>query len=115
MNWRFVRLELGRTGEFPTGSVSRAFLVSLPLDDSDVVDGGAIDRCPSRAKVRRHWAAEPDECGTLIRSGCNWALHCDGKPDRKLHLDGIPIRLGGQVTVVEPDGTVLPLKVASVR
>lgn len=115
MHWRSVRLELGSTGEFPTGSVSRAFLVNLPLDDFDVVDGAALARAPSRATVRRHWSSEPDERGQIVVSERDWAVRCRGKPDRMLRLDGTPMRLGQQVSVVEPDGTVLPLKVASIR
>jgi hypothetical protein len=115
MNWRIVRLELGRTCDFPAGSVSRSFLINLPLDESDHVDTTAIERSPSRATVRRHWSTDPDERGTLVRAGEDWALKCKGRPDRLLQLDGTPIRLGRKVSVVEADGTVLPMTVASVR
>ena len=115
MSWRSIRLELGSTGDFPAGSVSRAFLVQLPLDDFDVVDGAALASNPSKATVRRHWCTEPDERGQLVPSGPNWAVRCVGQPDRVLKLDGTPMRLGQQVSLVEADGTVLPLKVSSVR
>ena len=115
MNWRFVRLELGSTREFPAGSVSRAFLVNLPLDDDDVVDGAALAGMPSKATARRYWSTEPDERGQIVPSGSYLAMRCRGRPDRILRLDGRPMRLGQQVCVVEPDGTVLPLRVASVR
>lgn len=115
MNWRSIRLELGSTGEFPAGSVGRAFLLKLPLDDFDIVDGDALATNPGRAGVRRHWSTEPDERGQIVASGENWAMRCPGKPDRVFRLDGTPIRLGQHVSVVEPDGTVLPLKVASIR
>src|SRR5690349_8889466 len=61
MIWRSIRLELASTGEFPGGSVSRTFLVNLPLDDHDAVDRAALARNPRRATVRRHWSTEPDE------------------------------------------------------
>ena len=115
MHWRCIRLELGSTGEFPAGSVSRAFLVNLPLDDFDSIDSAALARTPTRATARRHWSSEPDERGQIVRSGRNWAIRCDGKPDRVLRFNGTPVRLGQRVSVVEPDGTVLPLKVASIR
>lgn len=115
MIWKSIRLELGSTGEFPAGSVSRAFLVNLPLDDYDVVDGAALAETPSKATARRHWSTEPDERGQMVPAGPHWAMRCRGKPDRILRLDGAPMRLGQQVTVVEPDGTILPLRVASVR
>lgn len=115
MNWKSIRLELGRTGEFPTGSVSRAFLLNLPLDDFDVVDGAALAQAPYRATARRHWSTEPDELGQIVPIGSDLAMRCQGKSDRILKLNGTPVRLGQQVAVVDPDGTVLPLKVASIR
>jgi len=115
MIWKSIRLELGSTQEFPAGSVSRAYLVNLPLDDFDVVDGVALARSPSRATVRRHWSTEPDERGQMVPLDGDWAVRCDGKPDRVLRFDGTPMRLGQQVAVVDPDGTVLPLKIASIR
>jgi len=115
MIWKSIRLELASTGAFPSGSVSRAFLVHLPLDDSDFVDKAALARSPMKATARRHWSSEPDERGHLVPSGREWAVRCRGKPDRLLHLDGTPLRLGQHVSVVEPNGTVLPLKVASIR
>jgi hypothetical protein len=87
----------------------------LPLDDYDVVDRAAVQRNPSRATVRRHWSAEPDERGLLVQSGPHWVMHCEGRPDRLVQLDGMPVRLGQQVSMIEPDGTVLPFKIASVR
>ena len=115
MIWKCIRLELARTGEFPAGSVSRAFLVNLPLDDFDAVDKAALAKAPAKATARRHWSTEPDERGQIVPSGAEWAVRCRDKPDRLLRLNGTPMRLGQQVSVVEPDGTVLPLRVASVR
>lgn len=115
MIWKLIRLELASTGEFPAGSVSRAFLVNLPLDDFDVVDATVLGCAPSRAIARRHWSTEPDENGSIVPAGPDWVIRCDGKADRVLRLDGTPMRLGQQVSIVEADGTVLPLKVSSVR
>lgn len=115
MNWRSIRLELASTREFPSGSVSRAFLIQLPLDDFDSVDAAALANNPSKATVRRYWSTEPDERGRLVPWGSDWAVRCLGKPDRVMQFDGTPIRLGQQVSVVEPDGKVLPLKVSSIR
>jgi len=115
MNWRSIRLELGSTGEFPAGSVSRTFLIKLPLDDFDAVDGAALTENPTRATARRHWSTEPDERGQIVSSGENWVMRSEGKPDRVLWFDGIPMRLGQQVSLLEPDGTILPLRVASIR
>src|SRR5205807_1664582 len=64
-NWKNVRLELAPNEEFPVGSVSRAYLIRLPLDDSDLVDLSALEEYPHRAIVRRFWSNEPDETGLV--------------------------------------------------
>lgn len=115
MNWKSIRLELAKTGEFPAGSVSRAYLICLPLNDQDTIDRAAIRRDPAKAIVRRHWSTEPDQRGVIIPAGHEWTMRCDNNPDRKLQLDGMPLRLGQHVSVVEPDGSILPFKIASVR
>jgi len=114
MNWKNIRLELASTEEFPAGSVSRAYLIALPLDDQDTVDEAAVVRSPNRATVRRHWSTDPDESGLVMRYDGRWYLNCDGK-ERVLDLDSQPVRLGTRVTVVETDGKVFPFRVASVR
>jgi hypothetical protein len=115
MNWRLIRLELGKTVEFPTGSVSRAYLVRLPLNDHDHVDEDALAQNPSKATVRRHWSTEPDQAGLMIQCGADWGMRGANMPERVLQLNGTPVRLGQQVSVREPDGSVLPFKIASVR
>ena len=115
MIWKSIRLELASTREFPAGSVGRAFLVNLPLDDHDVVDGAVLAQSPSRATVRRHWSTQPDERGQMIPLDGDFAMRCEGKPVRLLRFNGTPMRLGQQVSIVEADGTVYPLRVASIR
>lgn len=115
MNWKSIRLELASTGDYPAGSVSRVYLIRLPLDDHDTVDSAAFFETPAKATVRRHWPAEPDERGLLVQSGSDWTMCCNHEERRLLRLNGTPLRLGHHVSVVEPDGTTLPFKVASVR
>lgn len=114
MNWKSIRLELGSTSDFPAGSVSRAYLLRLPLDDDDSVDEHAFSITPRKATVRRHWSTEPDERGFVVRSGGRWSIACDGKL-RLLDLDSHPVRLGAPVSVIEPTGEKLPFRIASVR
>lgn len=115
VNWKNIRLELAQSPEFPTGSVSRAYLLRLPLDDNDFLDEGALLNSPLLATVRRHWSADPDETGLVQKVDGAWALSCNGASARMLRLDGRPIRLGQQVSIVEPDGAVLALRIASIR
>jgi hypothetical protein len=42
-------------------------------------------------------------------------MSCNGTYARVLRLDGRPIRLGQQISVVEPDGAVLGFRIASIR
>ena len=114
-NWKNIRLELGRTNEFPAGSVSRAYVVRLPLDDNDLVDEAALQTSPHRATVRRYWSTEPDESGLVVRVEGGWTMHCNGSPVRMLDLDGRPIRLGQQIAVEEPSGVQLPFRIAGIR
>jgi hypothetical protein len=114
-NWKNIRLELARTEAFPTGSVSRGYLIRLPLDELGSVDRIAFDRTPYLATVRRYWSSEPDEAGLVLGAVEGWAMRCDGKPDRLLRLDGQPFRLGDEVAVIDGDGTRLPFRIASIR
>lgn len=113
--WKNIRLELSPTDEFPAGSVSRAYLLRLPLDDNDHVDRDAFDVNPGKATVRRHWASEADEWGKLEPGNDEWLLHCEGKADRVLKLDGQAVRLGQCLSIVEADGETLPFRIASIR
>ena len=74
MNWNTIRLELAETHEFPDGSVSRAFLLRLPLQKSGWINEDEIAKNPSRATVRRFWASDPDRTGHIVRSDGSWAL-----------------------------------------
>lgn len=115
MNWRSIRLELASTGEFPAGSVGRAYLIRLPLNDEDKVDREAFLQHPFKATVRRHWSTEADQRGLIVESGSEWVMHCGNKAERLLQLNGTPLRLGQHISVTEPDGSVLPFKIASIR
>ena len=114
-NWKVIRLELAPTEEFPTGSVSRGYLIRLPLSDADSLDRSAFEQNPYRATVRRYWSTERDEGGHMLEVNGKWAIRCNGSQDRLLDLDGKPIRLGQKLSTIEPDGTILPFRVASIR
>lgn len=114
-NWKTIRLELCGTAEFPTGSVSRGYLIRLPLNDSDQVDEAEFAEKAHRATVRRYWSAEPDEAGQILRSDREWIMSCGGRPCRIVKLGTQPVRLGQLIAVIEPDGTALPFRIAGIR
>ena len=118
MNWKSIRLELARTNEFPEGSVSRAYLLHLPLDDDGFIDEQALGHLPAQATVHRFWPNEPDLSGYVIRTPRGWALsYAIGEEDDETvyHLETHPIRIGEYITLTEPDGRQLPFRVASLR
>lgn len=113
-NWKTIRLELARTDGFPSGSVSRGYLMELPLQSDGRVDTGAVAEKPHRATVRRYWSTEPDQLGLLVPGDRAWSMQCKGALQRTLMLDDQPVRLGEQLSIVEADGAVLPFTIASI-
>jgi len=113
--WKSIRLELDRTDDFPTGSVGRAFLLRVPLDDEGRIDEAAFANSPHRATIRRHWSSEPDESGHLERLEDGWAMRSNGKADRMLKLAGEGLRLGERIVLVDTTGAALPFRIASIR
>lgn len=115
MNWNTVRLELARTREFPRGSISRAFLLRVPLDGAGMIDAAAMTANPRRATVQRLWSSQPDQSGRVVRAASGWCFSFprrDGK-DTVFGFDGEPLRLGGSVGVTDPDGNRLSFRVAN--
>jgi|SRR5690606_17952383 hypothetical protein len=114
--WSLVRLELGRTPEFPEGSASRAYLLRLPLGPDFLIDANALAHNPGMATVRRFWPNERDEMGYVFRKGKGWAFSFAlGKHDDEglYHLEPEPLRVGESVTVLERDGRRYPFRVVS--
>lgn len=112
--WKNIRLELGCTEKFPRGSVSRGYLIRLPLDSESRIDRAAFALHPHRATVRRYWSTEADEIGEVVEKDDGWALRCNG--DRHIvELDGKPVLLGSQLSIVEADGSVLSYNIASIK
>jgi hypothetical protein len=116
MHWKTVRLELASTEEFPRGSAGRAFLLHVPLASDGRIDRAAVDRQPDRATVHRFWASEPDAFGVVEPNDGGWALQFAVGAGVKLIflLEDAPLRPDGQVSVLQPGGTSLSFRIASV-
>lgn len=117
MSWNKVRLELAQTDEFPRGSVSRAYLMRVPVDDRGMIDEHAILANPRRATVRRFWASQADRNGHVARAAGAWCFCFNGQDGEQLicRLGCEPLRTGAHVTVTEADGMPLPFRIASMR
>lgn len=114
MNWKTIRLEMAGNPDFPTGSVSRGYVLRAPLHEDGAIDEPALTAAPRRAIVRRFWSTEPDESGHLVLENGLWALRFIGKPDRLIPV-GSRLCTGHQVSVTEPEGKALKFRVASIR
>ena len=117
MSWNTFRLELAQTDEFPRGSVSRAYLVRVPVDESGMIDEDAILANPRRATVRRFWASQADQNGHVARTADAWCFCFIGQNgDQAIcRLGCEPLRTGAHITVTEADGVPLPFRIASMR
>lgn len=117
MDWKTVRLELGSSDAFPHGSVGRAFLLHVPIDNDGRINRGVLEQHPGRATVRRYWPSEPDAFGTIEPCNDCWALQCGKgtKHDVTFLLDAVPLKPNHSVCVRAPDGTMMPFRVANVR
>jgi len=116
--WSLIRLELGRTPEFPEGSASRAYIMRLPLTADALIDATALAQNPGMATVRRFWPNQPDERGYIVRKGKGWAFSYalgDDDDEDLYHLESHPLGPGEYVTVIERDGKRYPFRVASVQ
>lgn len=113
MSWSTIRLELASTRDFPSGSVSRGYLIRVPLGDNGSIDEVSLAEAPHKATVRRFWSTEPDESGRVVDVDGHWALRCNGYPDRRLSTKSL--ELGEEVAVIDAEGGRLPFRVASIR
>ena len=117
MNWKAIRLELGRTRDFPNGSASRAYLLRLPLSPEGTIDEQALRELPEQATVRRLWPSEPDLSGHLTRVGEKWAFvasRSGGERTVISEMDPLPINEGAMLMLRER-GKELPFRVARLR
>lgn len=113
MSWSTIRLELAGTRDFPSGSVSRGFLIRVPLDSSGSIDAASLATAPQKATVRRFWSTQPDENGRVVDADGHWAFRCSGRADRL--LSDASFRLGAEVAVADSEGVPLPFRVASIH
>lgn len=118
MNWKSIRLELGKTHEFPNGSASRAYLMRLPLTDDGVIDETAVVQRPEQATVRRLWPSEPDLSGHIRRMDGRWACVAQRNletPTVFSEFDCLPLSEGAMLMLQERNGPPMPFRVAKLR
>lgn len=121
MNWKYIRLELAGTRDFPRGSASRSYLLRLPLDDDGRIDEQSLNFAPDQATVRRFWPSQPDLIGQVVRTAGGWGFSYEAagaseeRHEPVSQIEAHPIRLGGHLILTEPDGQRLPFRVARMQ
>lgn len=117
MSWHTVNLEIARTQEFPRGSVSRAYLLHVPLTELGAIDEEELAASPRRATVRRFWPSQADQSGALTKVGGDWWFCFPDKPGLRsvCKLNGGCLEVGQCLTITDQDGASLPFRVASRR
>jgi hypothetical protein len=113
-----IKLEMGRTRDFPQGDPRHAYEFVAPLDRDGHLDATAWKAARNRCTVRRLRPGEPPSRGMLRHVGQGWrfdyvpATTTDDEPFFK--LDRHVIAPGLYVTITEEDGTQRPFKIVSV-
>lgn len=118
MTWKSIRLELARTEEYPNGSPRHVYIIHVPLTDDGLIDEPQLERQPERASVHRYWEDERPMSGYVVRTPAGWAFSYErGEADDEavFHLETHPLRPGDYVTIIDPDGYRLPMRVASAQ
>ena len=114
-----VRLEMGRTEEFPEGNPARGYEFVIPLDEKGQIDAAAWRRHKDKCRVRQI------ENGMFIRKGLvkhvghGWRFDYqagtreDDEPFFK--LDRHVLAPGRYVSITEQDKVQRPYRVISVK
>ena len=112
-----IRLELGRTKEFPEGSAQHGYEFIAPLTREGHVDTSAWRSSKEHCGVRRFWGHERDEHGMLKHVGHGWRFDY-GSPDESdepfFKLDKHAFVPGNYVSIREHDGVTRPFLVIEV-
>jgi hypothetical protein len=116
-DWSLIKLEMARSADYPFGSVSRAYLIRVPLDRVGMIDGAGVAQNPKRATVRRFWPNEPDQSGYVVKCQHRWGFREGDYPGSKGCFASMPdcsIRAGALLKVIERNGTSSPFRVAEI-
>jgi len=116
--WKRIRLELAPTADEPRGSVSRAYLLQLPLCASGRIDPIVVQSNPLRATARRYRASETDQSGYIVQARERWlCVHgpaADAASEFASFAD-CALAMGGTVGILEDAGVELPFLVKAIE
>jgi hypothetical protein len=113
-----VRLELGRTDDFPEGNPNHGYEFVVPLAEDGRIDLADWEREPQICTVVRFSGFDEDERGQLIRTAAGeWAFSYEpGEADDEAvyRLGDHAFMEGNYVTITEHDGRSRPFRVVGV-
>jgi hypothetical protein len=113
-----IRLELGRTAEFPQGSAQHGYEFIAPLTLGGHIDALEWRRAKEHCGVRRFWGNERDEHGMLKHVGHGWRFDYGNENESDesfFKLDAHTLAPGNYVSIHERDGVARPFRVVEVR
>lgn len=110
-----IRLELGRTTDFPEGSPNHGYEFVVPLTEDGQIDLEAWEAEQQNCTVLRFWGTTDFERGELIRlPEGGWAFsYAPGDEDDEpmYRLVDHTFKEGEYVSITEHDGVPRPFKV----
>ena len=112
-----IRLELGRTPDFPQGSAQHGYEFIAPLTSTGHVDPIGWRRAKTHCGVRRFWGYDRDEHGMLKHVGHGWRFdyrNGDESDEPFFRLDAHAFVPGNYVSIREHDGVTRPFRVVEV-
>lgn len=121
MSVKTIQLELARDRDFPTGSVTRGYVLKAPLTAEGHIDAEAWREARKNCTVTRFWEGEADQTGHLRHTrGGQWAFHYDieGDPEDDevgYRFESHVFNEGEYVSIREQDGELRTFRVVSVR
>ena len=119
MALNYIRLELARDHDFPSGSREHGYELVAPLGDDGRLSAGEWKSHRARCRVKRFWGDERPELGFLVhKPGGTWAFDYDPKvtsdDEPGFKLDKHRFAPGEYVSFLDHDGKMRTFIVARV-
>ena len=112
-----IRLELGRTAEFPQGSAQCGYEFIAPLTLNGHIDALEWRRTKEHCGVRRFWEKDRDQHGMLKHVSHGWRFDYGDNSESDepfFKLDAHTLVPGNYVSLREHDGVTRPFRVVEV-
>ncbi len=114
-----IHMNAARSEVFPNGSDKHGYDFVAPLDGDSLLDPEAWKAHAKDCWVRRFWANEPEERGTLRHIGKGWVIDYDPSTtddnEPFFKLDKHKLEVGEYLYVKEADGDLVTFQIVSVQ